>query len=344
MPSFDLRIHFVGLMMWVPDGKTAMHVLMPSTSDHDHVEGGGGERASSGGGGVHAHQHHLHGHPDRAAATDVEGLARAAADALAALTTAAAGTGDSSGIRARVSAKAVGQHHVRLVYDTAYETAASTQLSREWEMVDLNNCVLDLTGLLTSEGFDRFLPDEVASLDRFAKPVKRELVQELPSGPVAARVTMNGGALSDYELGAAFTFEDPRKPQRITSVVEWTIRGIPVPADGSNPLANLVIRGEGVTDEDQLRPLYPIGQTIHLTIYHMVSTEYPPHNLRFKPEARRDDDHFTAYFQVAESLTPQAPYPRRSAGIGIRVRGDRVKEKGPHNPGSICGQGQASLA
>lgn len=348
MSSFDLRIHFVGLMMWVPEDGKLMHVLMPSTEGHVHGGGGGGGNEGSGGaagggagGGVHAHQHHVSGHPVSLAATE-PGLAEAIAKIRSALAPAA--DSEARLMAANDTTEKTPPHFVRLAYDVAYENSESTQLSREWEMVELTNRVLDLTGLPTSEGFDGFLPNELASLDRFANPVKRELVTDPPSGPVAARVTMNSGALSDYELGAAFTFEDPKKPQRITSVTEWTIRGIPIPADGSNPLAKLVIGGEDVPPEDQLPPLYPIGQTIHLTIYHMVGIEYPPHNLRFKPEARRDDDHFTAYFQVAESRTREAPIPRRSAGTGIRVRGDRVKEKGPHNPGSICGQARASLA
>lgn len=39
--SFDLRIRFTGLMMWVPEGEKAMHVLLPATPEH--VEGGGGK-------------------------------------------------------------------------------------------------------------------------------------------------------------------------------------------------------------------------------------------------------------------------------------------------------------
>jgi hypothetical protein len=353
MVTFDLRIHFVGLMMWVPDPAGAMHVLMPSTEGH--VHGGGGEGGGAAGGGVHAHQHHVSGHPaPRSAASDAR-LARAVNEITAALEetrhgartlTPVAATEALAALSATAAAtEGTPQHFVRLAYDLAYQIPSSTQLMRVWQMVDLTNRVLNLTGLQSSGGFVSDLPDELASLDTMANPVDRALVTRLPASlsSVAARVTMSSGVLSDYEVGAPFTFESPDVPQRITPVTEWNIRGIPLPEDGSNPLQNLVIQGPEEGQETRLPPLHPIGQTIHLTLYHMVSKEFPPHNLRFRPEAENDDDHFEAYFQVA---TPKkaTPPPRKLAGLEIPVLGARVNEKDKQNPGSICGQAKASLA
>lgn len=344
MASFDLRIHFVGLMMWVPEDGTAMHVLMPSTEGHNHGGGGGeGGGGVAGTGGVHAHQHHLSGHPAAPSAAADARLARAAAEVMSALAAMAEAPAPLMAALDR-SKETTPLHFVRLAYDVAYENPESTQLLREWEMVDLTDRVLDLTGLQSADGFDTNLPDELASLDRFANPVDRTLVQQLPAPPIAARVTMKSGVLSDYEVGAPFTFESPDEPQRITPVTEWTIRGIPVPANKSNPLESLVIQGPGEKQEHRLPPLYPIGQTIHLTVYHMVSKEFPPHNLRFRPEAREDDDHFEVYFKVATPRTAAPPPPRKAAGLEIPVRGARVKENDKQIPGSICGQAKASLA
>lgn len=343
MPSFDLRIHFVGLMMWVPDGETAMHVLMPGTEGHSHGgRGGGGSEGGATGGGVHAHQHHVSGHPAPPSEAADARLARAAREMMAALST----VGDSTPtfLAASEAADKMPLHFVRLAYDVAYEDPKSTQLLREWEMVDLTDRVLDLTELQSSDGFVPNLPDELASLDTFASPVSRALVDQLPASPVTARVTMSSGVLSDYEVGAPFTFENPDEPQRITPVTEWTIRGIPLPDEGSNPLEKLIIRGPGENQGQKLRPLYPIGQTIHLTLYHMTSKEFPPHNLRFRPEALDDDDHFEAYFQVAKPLAAAPPPPRKIAGQEILVRGATVVEKDKQAPGSICGQAKASLA
>jgi|GEM_PF-2846529 len=348
MASFDLRIHFVGLMMWVPDPAGAMHVLMPSTEGHDHGGGGGGTGGgATPGGGVHGHQHHVSGHPARPSPAADARLAKAAKEMMAALTAAADAPApltamdktDKSDKKATTP-----MHFMRLVYDVAYENPKSTQLEREWEMVDLTGRVLDLTGLPSAGGFVPNLPDELASLDAFANPVPRTRVEQMPAPPVAARVTMSSGVLSDYEVGAPFTFENAEDPQRITPVTEWTIRGIPLPDDGSNPLEKLVIRGPGANQEHGLRPLYPIGQTIHLTLYHMVSKEFPPHNLRFRPEALSDDEHFEAYFRVATPLTKTPPTPRKFDGMEIPVRGAKVVEDDKQDPGSICGQAKASLA
>lgn len=346
MASFDLRIHFVGLMMWVPEGETAMHVLMPSTEGHVHGGGAGGNEGG-GGGGVHAHQHHVSGHPVAPSAEADARLARAAAEVMAALAAAADAPMFAAAEATTADKKKKEEtplHFVRLAYDVAYENRDSTQLAREWEMVDLTDRVLDLTKLKSSDGFVPNLPDELASLDQFANPVPRTLVQQLPASPVTARVSMSSGVFSDYEVGAPFTFEDPDEPQRITPVTEWTIRGIPIPDDGSNPLKDVVILGPGANQGHGLRPLYPIGQTIHLTLYHMVSKEFPPHNKRFRLEAETDDDHFEAYFQVATPRTETPPPPRKSAGQEIPVRGAKVVHKDKENPGSICGQARASLA
>jgi hypothetical protein len=332
--SFDLRIHFVGLVMWVPDGKTAMHVLMPSTMALD-----GGDMGTGGGGRHAGHSEDRHAdttpREEPISPESIADWARVATEAITVLAAAAENP-------AALVKKESHQHYVRLAYDTAYTKEGSTELTRDWVMVELANRVLDLTGLSSPDGIDTRLPGEIASLDSFADPVKRNLVEKLPTPPVAARVSMKAGALSDYELGAPFTFVDSDEPQRITSVTEWTIRGISSPAD----LEKLVIRGPGEKAVTTLPPLFPIGQTIHLTVYHMVSKEYPPHNRRYIPEAGKNDDHFDSYFDVAlprEGGTKPSP-PKKSPGKELNVLGDQVDEEGKHNPGSICGQAKASLA
>lgn len=296
--SFDLRIQFSGLMVWVPEGHTSMHVLLPATGSHVHAQPRGG---------VHGHE-------------------------------ACAGPEHDSGVC---------RHFARLVYDAAYERPGQTQLSREYVMVDLADRVLDLTGVSSPEGIDVTLPDEIPSLDTMAMPVERVLVDEMPDARLAARVSMRSGSLTSYELGAPFNFVSPDVPQRITAGTEWTIRGIDsrtsTPAGGVPYLPGQAILGPGKALATRLPDLYPIRQTIEMTVFHVVPGELPPHAPRFNPAGEGRDDHFSAYFQVARPRDVAVRVPVANAGMRVRVKGDLVDNNAAQIPGVICVQAQASL-
>jgi hypothetical protein len=280
--SFDLRIRFTGLMMWVPEGQTAMHVLMPKMV-HEHKEGEGEEHEK------------------------------------------------------------MPEHFARLVYDLAYEDPAATELKREYQMVDLTNSVLDLANVVSLEGFDVRLTKELANMATVADPVDPALVHGIPDQRMNARVTVRSGVLSDYKLGARYRFESD-EPQRITPSTEWTIRRVSDRTTGevAASLARLVVRGpEG---ENLLPELHPIGQTIHMEVFHVVSAFLPPHHdERFNPDDGGDTDtHFAAYYALSPSRAPEPRLPEGGGPLPVEVR-NRVERDGVHDPGSVCGQTRAML-
>ena len=333
--SFDLRIRFSGLMIWVPEPGHSMHVLLPST--HGHVHGGG---AATNGGGVHGHEY------DRRA-----GVGRdAAVLASSRFSTREAGFDrvtfrESETRTSRAAAAAVETHFTRIIYDAAYEKPGQTQLSRTYVMVDLEDRVLDLTGLSTSDSVNLALPDELPSLDNVAHPVDPALVSQMPDHRVAARVTMDAGALTQYDLGAALHLESADKAQRMTSGTEWTIRGIasrmPVSMGGVEYLPGLVLRGPEHAQENSLPNLFPISNTIHLSIFHTISSEFPPKGRLFQPSNERDA-HFSAYYGVCPPVHG-VRIPERADDLPLVVRGDEVKFNEKTVPSAICVQAQARL-
>lgn len=280
--SFDLRIRFTGLMMWVPEGQTAMHVLMPRMA-HEHG-GAGGEP-----------------HKD------------------------------------------MPEHFARLVYDLAYEAPEATELSREYQMVDLTGSVLDLANIASLEGFDVRLTRELANMAAVGGPVDPALVHGMPNERLNARVTLRSGVLSDYKLGARYRFESD-EPQRITPSTEWTIRRV-ARRDTGEPAASLpqlvVRRPNG---EHLLPELHPIGQTIHLEVFHVVVGFLPPHDeLRFNPDDEGSTDtHFLAYYALSPSREPEPRLPRGEQPLPVEVR-DRVDTGDKQDPGSVCGQTRGTL-
>lgn len=332
--SFDLRIRFAGLMMWVPEGQSAMHVLLPSTEGHDHS-------AHSNGGGVHAH--------DFETARSVASSAnpRAAAGPVSFR------PGGGHALLTRMSAEApaaaaeaIPAHDARVVYDAAYKHPDSTQLTRDYALVDLSKGVLELTGLPTDNGICMHLPDEIPSLARIAEPVPREMVRGAPGEHVAGRVTMDAGGMTFYELSAALLLPGQDTPQRMTAGTEWTLRGIrsrkDTAAGGMEYLPELIIRGADGTEVDRIPELYPIANTIHLTVLHAVSSQFPPKGPAFAVEATEDDPHFSAYFELCPARIQGDLTAREATGISVTAHGK--KPTGPERPGAICVQARNVLA
>lgn len=298
--SFDLRIRFEGLMMWVPEGEKAMHVLIPAITGHDHGKKKDGQEKE-------------HQHPKK----DPKGK------------------GDDQKIP---------EHVVRVVVDQAYLKPDQKQLTRNLFMVDLAGRVLDLTGL-SWDGMEASLPNEIPSLDGAVEPLHPDIVKGKPVAPVAARVTMDAGAMTNYELGIPFTFLD--EARRITGVTEWTIRGVGTRQSAAEGGA-FCLRGTQILahedDKTDLPDLFPIGHAINLTVMHLVRGDFPPHGPRFNPEVEDPDFHFDAYFDVAKPKRRKPEPPEPTKVPDIEVDGDPVDDDGDHIPGSICGTVRVSLA
>lgn len=282
--SYDLRIMFSGLALYVPDA-TAMHVLLPAT-EHGAGNGGGA------------------GHPH------------------------------------------VEPHFTRIFYDEAYEDPRATGLSRRYRMMEFNGRTLDLTRLPTDEVLDARIPGEIPSMEPFANPVPRTLLEGNLDAKLAGRVTMKTGAVTDCLLGARFDVEGETK--RITVRSEWTIRGIkldePVPpsAGGKEGARRPVLPEQPAAG--LAKPLYPIGQTIQLMVFNTLPVEFPPHGPGFVvTETDGDADHFRAYYDLCPPKNPgNPPFPKQTDQLAVDVDGDEVANDDPQAiNGMTCVQAMA---
>lgn len=269
MESFDLRIEFYGLALYVPEGTERMHVLLP-----------------------------VHG----------------------------------------AMADGKGRHYARLVYDTAYENPASTQLARTFKFVDVERRVLELLNL-SNALLDVTVTSEIFDLSEIADGVDPALVTGAPTDPVMSRVTMNQGALTKYQLGALYNLVGPTR--RMASRSEWTIRGIP---GDTLALADFLSGPPGNT---QVPPLHPIGQTIHVTIYNALAADMPPEG-DFNPgPAPHPSHHFHAYYAICKPKGGNNPGVPIDAGEEpVLVTGDFITEVDQDESGGglTCVQGQSRLA
>jgi hypothetical protein len=248
------------------------------------------------------------------------------------------------------------KHFARIIYDEAYEHPDRTQLSRRYKLIDLDGRLLDLTGLAVTEpAIDTHLTDELPLITQVANPVERRHVEGLPDEQVVAgRVTMDSGALSFYSLGASFHLNSPSESQRMAVRTEWTVRGVASrksAAEGGWPvLPGLDLPSADTTRKvARLPELYPIGQSIHLMVFHAVSQEFPPHGEDFDiPEPTEDAHHFPAYYTVCRPVVTAAaaepPIPRHAEVVDVEVDGDLVEEDGVQTPGMTCVQARAELA
>lgn len=368
--SFDLRIHFIGLALYVPEDGKAMHVLLPSTAGHVHEA----EETDSGDGEGHVHPETDTGTETESATRD--GDVQPSADAYAADADVEAdgypaeeeegeaGTRDEHvhpHAEAPATTTKVEDHHARIVFDKAYLDPKATQLAREYVMLDLQGRVLDLRGVLSSTPppLNDVLPDELAPMDRVSDGVPRDLVTKLPDARLAGRVTMDAGALTDYSLGALWRLNGGN-PQRMTLDTEWTIRDI----QSTTTVAGVVVAclpervlpsaADAADLEEAKKPklpeLYPIADTIHLMVFHTVANQLPPAG-DFdipKPDPDKDrPDHFMAYYSVCpkrDDVTKADATLAPADPERVLVHGPTVPATGKEFPSLSCVQAWASLA
>lgn len=313
--TIDLRLRVLGLCAYVPEDSARMHLLLPHMNHAGHGEHRGGS-----GGGESDH--------DSAVLPLRDGPARMLAGPTA-------GALDPD------------RHYPRLMYDIAHLRPNQSEFERHYEVVTLEGRVLDLTGLQSAEGFEPRLPRELPDLKDVSEPVPTLLVRELPKGRLGGRVTMSRGALTNYALGASFFLNHISTSGRMAYETEWTIRGIEAQFDSSgNPhLPLLLIDGPEDGDRLTLGPLYPIAQTVHLTIFNVVSTAFPPDGALFRvPRPTESTRHFLAYHSLSSAKHNPPRKPVAAPVVDVLVRGDVPKPIGPHLPGVICVQVQTKLA
>lgn len=312
--TIDLRLHVLGLAAYVPEDGAKMHLLLPFMRHADHPAAPHGDTPGVSG---------------NAFAPLRDGTP------FIPMTAAAAAADDPE------------RHHPRLMFDLAYLTPNQPELARSYELVNFEGRVLDLSGLDTgSEGFEPRLPHELPDLHSVSHPVPRQLVTQLPNGRLAGRVTVDSGALTRYALGASFHLNDISVSTRMAFETEWTIRGVrPEPDENGVPrLPPLVVRGPGAADELALPPLYPIAQTVQLTVFNAVSTAFPPRGALFRvPKPTESTHHFLAYHGLSRARHNPPRKPVAADVVEVPVRGDVPTPVGPHLPGVICVQVQTRL-
>lgn len=301
MPSFDLRIRFVGLCLFVPDpDRNQMHVLLPATANMADRPG------------QHAH-----------------------------------GEEDASGEDAAASPHL---HLPRLVYDQAHERANQKQLSRRLACHELERKAVLLTGAeLGSAPPTLDLPDEMPDLDFLVGtgPVKQDAVKDDVEKRVTARVTLGTGAVTGYAFGASWTLKGSN-PRRMTWKAEWTIRGI-----AGDFLPPIVLDSLSGGTASQTKKLFPIANTIHLTVYHVVPSELPPGGEFFIPELPTAEhvkglyvlfkDNDAANVHAPEPVKPPLPVEVQCAGYVPLPEEERAVESIVTATTMTCIIGQAPV-
>jgi hypothetical protein len=277
--SFDLRIHFVGLNLFVPEDGKRMNVLLPAS-------------------------------------------------------------------------KCVDPHHARLIYDEAYTLPDQVDLTRRYAHIDIKGGLINFTSIPVAEtAIETRLPVELPMIADFTTPVERRHVTGNPDpGVVTARIVVDSGALTFCGLGAFFHLpvsQSVLRTQRMAARTEWTIRGI-TSRESSGSGTRPVLPGQDLpgTIRKRLPNLYPIGDTIHLMIFHAVALEFPPHGEDFKIlEQAHPAHHFCGYFAVCPPTDASIDHtPTPASAKDVVCSGDKVDKEGDETPGLTCVQAQARLA
>jgi hypothetical protein len=222
--SFDLKITFTGMCLFVPDSRDVntprMHVLLPETSAHP--------------------------------------------------------------------------HSAKLMYDRAYKKPGASSLERFLACHRLDRMELRFRG--TGGSATQELPSEIVNLrltlDKRVTPDK--LADPAPAS-VKSRITLESGAVTDYEYGAAWDLPY-HKDVPMTWQVEWTIHGLD-PATFAWELVNL-----DTEQAEDLPKLHPVGGIVHVYVYHVLTDELPgtdPLPALQIPKDNERAEHFAAFFSLA---------------------------------------------
>jgi hypothetical protein len=246
--SFDLRITFTGMCLYVPDPtRGRMHVLMPrSGAGYAHGEGG----AHGGHEGLEGLEGHS-GHGRRAERTGHNGHAD--------------------------HGNGVEEHVVRVFADAAHVVpGAGERTGTLAGLVKLDDRVLDLAGLDASPLHLDLSGRQLADVGKIVgQPVPRKRLDG-PDEKVFCRVTLDGGAATGNASGAVWEVDGIEQP--LTFRIEWTL--FDVQSDGG--ALRLRLSTPDGTPAEEIPALFPIPgadggrPTIDLHVFHTPETELPP--------------------------------------------------------------------
>ncbi len=223
------------------------------------------------------------------------------------------------------------EHPARLLYDRAYIDPGASELQRDLKCINLDRQRLSLAGSSASLA----VPSEIVDLGPTGAAVDATLLDATPPAVVKSHIEFGIGAITDYEFGA--TFDYAGSTQRMAFQVDWTIRGLPA-AGGQDRLDwHLISLNDGttVTPLDSLRP---IGDVVHVFLYHTLATELLGQQLPpVVPSPGDEVEHFHAFYQLATGGTVSTgpefnttaqpttdcaalgPAPRREAAIAAAL-------------------------
>lgn len=235
--SFDLRITFTGMCLFVPDGER-LHVLMPATGGH-------------GGHGSHRHDHepagHMHGNgSDPAGATH-----------------------PGHGVEDHVV-----RLYFKSAYLRPGATGVGPELA---PAVAMDRRVLDLAGVSAGAIDPSLDGCELVDLEPIVgERISRSLLapEPVPGGRLVSRVTLAAGRVTGHAPGARWQLTDDGQEVAMTYRVQWTVPVIH-PGAAKHGLEWALTNLDGTPAEDLPR-LFPVDGVIDVHVYHTPVRELPP--------------------------------------------------------------------
>jgi hypothetical protein len=188
-------------------------------------------------------------------------------------------------------------HDARLLFDRGYLTPGAF-LQRDLQCISLDRKLLSLPG----SGLSLRLPREIPNLGFTGASVKASVLQTTPAPrEVKSHVVFEGGAVSDYELGAEFDF--PGNSGLLTFQVDWTVRGL-TGTGGNDRLDWRLVSLDDEMAVTYLPTLFPVGGVVHVLIYHTPTNELPgARKVVTIPPGGTEASHFRGYYKLATGGT-----------------------------------------
>jgi hypothetical protein len=221
---------------------------------------------------------------------------------------------DDGGLHTIASPPEIPAHLPRLIYDRAHENPNARQFLRSLQCLPLDQKALTLSGP-TASGFDPFLTTEIADLKGIVGglEVSRELVGNSPGPAVGARVTLQAGRVTDCEMGPVAKLDGNGLGfSRLTSLVEWTIRGFTSTDFAGRSSLALTLTGLNGTSTVRLPRLYPIGDAVIVEVWNAPENDLPGSGL---DPTENGAEHFAIFYDLYDPDFTKLPDAARSVPI-----------------------------
>jgi hypothetical protein len=202
------------------------------------------------------------------------------------------------------TAHGVDPHVVRLCFDSAYLRPGSTRLDGLMTLVPMSRVDLAL-GAGGSPSLA--LPRELVNVGTQARrPIDPDaLRRDDTARRLTARVSVGSGMYTTYQPGSCWNYPDgSTPPRRLSNRLFWQVGEVEGDELGLTftPLAG----GTGLT----LPPLYPIGGSIELAVYHTPREELPPDPVVVPPPPLGTPaHHFAAFYGLFAPPVTDGPLP-----------------------------------